>query len=178
MLNEKVVATQEGVIVVEDKETFGEQRHVELEVYLGQQRNLVWTKTLCKHINPWSYNIVFLEVKKTHCIFSWFSTEQISNWRCWIFILFLFFYNHGKWKKIENERFKMKLKYNQMYFPTSMLLLFIQPTFLSFVIMVISITCLLCFYLLHENQNQLQVCPLSTSCPLPKLIQIWLGPFF
>jgi hypothetical protein len=41
MLNEKVVATQEGVIVVEDKETFGEQRHVELEVYLGQQRNLV-----------------------------------------------------------------------------------------------------------------------------------------
>jgi hypothetical protein len=41
VLNEKVVAIQEGVIVVEDEETFGEQQHVELEVYLGQQRNLV-----------------------------------------------------------------------------------------------------------------------------------------
>jgi hypothetical protein len=42
VLNEEVVvATQEGVVAIEDGETFGEQRHAKLEVYLGQQINLV-----------------------------------------------------------------------------------------------------------------------------------------
>ncbi len=46
VLDEEVVATQnftiqENVVAIEDGETSNEQSHDELEVYLGQQRNLV-----------------------------------------------------------------------------------------------------------------------------------------
>jgi hypothetical protein len=61
VLNEKFVAvTQKGVVVIEDGETFGEQQHVELEIYLWQQRNLVSTKNLCKHILPLKLQHFFL----------------------------------------------------------------------------------------------------------------------
>jgi hypothetical protein len=51
VLDEKV-ATIQGVVAIEDGETSSEQWHVKVEVYLGQQRNLVWIKTLYKHILP------------------------------------------------------------------------------------------------------------------------------
>jgi hypothetical protein len=43
---------QKGVATIEDGETSSEQWHAKLEVYLGQQINLVWIKTLYKNILP------------------------------------------------------------------------------------------------------------------------------
>ncbi len=42
MLDE-IATTQENITSIKDGIFFGEQWHVEIEMYLGQQRNLVWT---------------------------------------------------------------------------------------------------------------------------------------
>jgi hypothetical protein len=47
VLNEKVVAaTQKGVVVVENGETFGEQRHAKLEIYL-RNKEIWFEQKLC-----------------------------------------------------------------------------------------------------------------------------------
>ncbi len=73
-MDEEVVATQnftiqENVVAIEDGETSNEQSHDELEVYLGQQRNLVWIITLYKHILPLKLQHYFPWSKKKHNVF-------------------------------------------------------------------------------------------------------------
>lgn len=59
---DKVATTQEGITSIKDGKFFGEQWHAKIEVYLGQQRNLVWIETLYKHIVPLKCNTIFHEI--------------------------------------------------------------------------------------------------------------------
>jgi hypothetical protein len=88
VLDEKV-ATIQGVVAIEDGETSSEQWHVKVEVYLGQQRNLVWIKTLYKHILPLKLQHYFPWCKK--------NTMYLFMILWWIVIYFKVLNSHTCW---------------------------------------------------------------------------------
>jgi hypothetical protein len=78
MLDE-IAISKESITSIKDGIFFGEQWHVDIEVYLGHQRNLVWIETLYKHILPLKCNTIFREIEIIQCIFWWLSNEQLST---------------------------------------------------------------------------------------------------
>ncbi len=94
VLDEEAVATQnfitqEGVVAIGDGETTSKQWHANLEIYLGQQRNLVGIKTLYKHILPLKLQHYFPWNKK--------NTMYLFMIFWWIIIYFKVLNSHTCW---------------------------------------------------------------------------------
>jgi hypothetical protein len=59
VLDEKTIVIEKGVATIEDGKTSSEQRHAELEVYIGQQKKLGLNKKLYKYIPPSKLEHIF-----------------------------------------------------------------------------------------------------------------------